>query len=313
MAGLKAVDALHKLERGLLTRIQSLFAIHLVAILFGATGIFGALILADAWMITWGRALFAVLTLVSLSRLFAAIGRQHHHDDVSWRLHWLAFVLSGGMLALHWVTFFHSVKLGGIAVATLGFASFPAFITLIEAFFLREKVGWAEWLRLLLVSIGLVLITPSFKWADQGTEGLLWGILSGAAFGVLAVINRRKLSRVNAFQVAGIQNGLVFLLLLPLILPSLKTVGMRDWLLIAALGIVCTGLAHWLFVSSLRQLPARTAGLVVASEPLYAILFAWILFSQVPTGRMLVGAAVMMAAIFSASFAVHQKNTELIS
>jgi drug/metabolite transporter (DMT)-like permease len=294
----------------LLTRIQSLFAIHLVAILFGATGIFGAIIQADAWMITWGRALFAVLTLVTLNRVFTAMGRQHHHNGASWRAHWLAFAASGGMLALHWVTFFHSVKLGGIAVATLGFASFPAFITLIEALFLREKVGWPEWLRLLLVSVGLLLITPSFDWADQGTEGLFWGVFSGAAFGVLTVINRRMLSRVNAFHVAGIQNGLVFLLLLPWVLPTLRTVSVHDWLLIAALGVVCTGLAHWLFVSSLRQLPARTAGLIVASEPLYAILFAWILFSQVPTGRMLMGAVVMMTAIFSASLAVHRHKTE---
>lgn len=213
------------------------------------------------------------------------------------------------MLTLHWVTFFHSVKIGGIAVATLGFASFPAFITLIEALVLREKVGKAEWGRLFLVTLGLVLITPSFQWANQGTEGLVWGVLSGAAFGVLAVLNRRKLGHVNAFEVAGLQNAVVFLLLLPWVIPHLSTVSLSDWLLIAALGIVCTGLAHLLFVSSLRQLPARTAGLVVASEPLYAILFAWVLFNEIPSARMLVGAAVMMAAIFSASMAVRQENT----
>jgi drug/metabolite transporter (DMT)-like permease len=49
--------------------------------------------------------------------------------------------------------------------------------------------------------------------------------------------------------------------------------------------------------------------LVVASEPLYAIFFAWMLFDQVPSGRMLFGAAVMMAAIFSASLAVRAQNT----
>ena len=293
----------------MLNRLQSLFAIHFVAILFGATGIFGAIIHADAWMITWGRALFAVLTLVALNRLFSKLGSKPLHRFVSWRAHPGALLLSGAMLAVHWVTFFYSVKIGGVAVATLGFASFPAFITLIEALLLREKVGRAEWLRLLLVSLGLVLITPSFDWSNQGTEGLVWGVLSGAAFGVLAVLNRRKLSHVNAFQVAGIQNALVFLFLLPWAIPSLRQVSVSDWIFIAALGVVCTGLAHWLFVSSLRQLPARTAGLVVASEPLYAIFFAWMLFDQVPSGRMLFGAAVMMAAIFSASLAVRAQNT----
>lgn len=295
----------------MLTRIQSLFAIHFVAILFGATGIFGALITADALMITWGRALFAVFTLIALSRLFS---KEHTQSPVtfgSWRGHPGAFLFSGAMLAVHWVTFFFAVKVGGVAVATLGFASFPAFITLIEALLLREKVGRAEWLRLLMVSLGLVLITPSFEWADRGTEGLVWGVLSGAAFGVLAVLNRRKLSHINAFQVAGIQNALVFIFLLPWVVSSLGQVSVSDWLLIAALGMVCTGLAHVLFVSSLRQLPARTAGLVVASEPLYAILFAWLLFEQVPSGRMLIGASVMMVAIFSASLAVRQQNTQM--
>jgi len=287
--------------------MQSLFAIHFVAILFGATGIFGALITADALMITWGRALFAVFTLIVLSRLFSKERAQWSNTCASWRSQPAAFLFSGAMLTVHWVTFFFAVKVGGVAVATLGFASFPAFITLIEALFLREKVGRAEWLRLLLVSLGLVLITPSFEWANQGTEGLVWGVLSGAAFGVLAVLNRRKLSYINAFQVAGLQNALVFIFLLPWAASSLGQVSVSDWLLIAALGIVCTGLAHWLFVSSLRELPARTAGLVVASEPLYAILFAWMLFDQMPAIRMLVGAAVMMAAIFSASLAVRGK------
>jgi drug/metabolite transporter (DMT)-like permease len=287
--------------------MQSLFAIHFVAILFGATGIFGALITADALMITWGRALFAVFTLIVLSRLFSKERAQWSNTCASWRRQPAAFLFSGAMLTVHWVTFFFAVKVGGVAVATLGFASFPAFITLIEALLLREKVGRAEWLRLLLVSLGLVLITPSFEWANQGTEGLVWGVLSGAAFGVLAVLNRRKLSYINAFQVAGLQNALVFIFLLPWAASSLGQVSVSDWLLIAALGIVCTGLAHWLFVSSLRELPARTAGLVVASEPLYAILFAWMLFDQIPAIRMLVGAAVMMAAIFSASLAVRGK------
>ena len=293
----------------MLTRVQSLFAIHLVAILFGATGIFGAVIQADALVITWGRALFAVLTLLTLKRIIAVPRAHLIVRDALWHGHLGAFALSGAMLALHWVTFFTSVKVGGIAVATLGFASFPAFITLIEALVLKERVGRAEWIRLLLVTVGLILITPSFEWANSGTEGLVWGVLSGAAFAILAVLNRRKLAGVDAFQVAGIQNAVVFLLLSPWVLPAVSQISPLDWFWLFALGVVCTGLAHLLFVSSLRQLPARTAGLVVASEPLYAIVFAWILFGEEPSVRMLLGAAVMMTAIFSASLAVRHQET----
>ncbi len=286
----------------MLTRRQALFSIHLVAVLFGATGIFGAVIDANAAVITWGRAAFAVLTLTVLG---AALGERGFKQAFVQTRGW-ALLGSGGMLALHWVSFFVSVKLGGVAVATLGFASFPAFITLIEWAVLRERIQRAEWLRLLVVSLGLLLITPSFDLSNVGTEGLLWGLLSGASFGVLAVMNRRALSGVNAFHVAGLQNAVVCLLLTPWVLFELRDVSLTAWYLIAALGIVCTGIAHLLFVSSLRVLHARTAGLVVASEPLYAIAFAWMLFAEVPSPRTLVGAVMMIGAIFSASLAVHR-------
>lgn len=286
----------------MLTRRQALFSIHLVAVLFGATGIFGAVIEANAAVITWGRAAFAVLTLTLLG---AALGERGFKQAFA-QTRGGALLSSGGMLALHWVSFFVSVKLGGVAVATLGFASFPAFITLIEWAVLRERIQRAEWLRLFVVSLGLLLITPSFDLSDVGTEGLLWGLLSGASFGVLAVMNRRALSGVNAFHVAGLQNAVVCLLLTPWIFFELRDVSLTAWYLIAALGIVCTGIAHLLFVSSLRSLHARTAGLVVASEPLYAIAFAWMLFAEVPSPRTLVGAVMMIGAIFSASLAVHR-------
>jgi hypothetical protein len=55
-----------------LTRTQSLFAVHLVAVLFGATGVLGELITADPAFITWGRAAFAVLALAVFGRLLLA-------------------------------------------------------------------------------------------------------------------------------------------------------------------------------------------------------------------------------------------------
>ncbi len=286
----------------MLTRRQSLVAIHLVAILFGATGIFGAVIDANAAVITWGRAVFAVLTLAAVG---GALGESGFKHALTQARGW-ALLGSGTMLALHWVSFFLSVKFGGIAVATLGFASFPAFITLIEWGILGERIQRAEWARLFVVSCGLLLITPSFDLDNIATEGLLWGLLSGASFGVLAVLNRRALSGVNAFHVAGLQNAVVCLLLTPWVIFELRDVSLRDWYLIAALGVICTGIAHLLFVSSLRCLHARTAGLVVASEPLYAIVFAWVLFAEVPSARTLVGAVMMVGAIFSASLAVHR-------
>jgi drug/metabolite transporter (DMT)-like permease len=274
----------------------------LVAVLFGATGVLGELITADPSFITWGRAAFAVLSLALFGRLLLTQPRSSFISHGRWGV----LLISGIVLALHWVTFFISVKVGGIAIATLGFASFPAFITLIEWGLLREAVTRTEWVRLWLVSLGLLLITPSFEFSNLGTEGLLWGLLSGASFGILAVLNRRYLSAVNAFAVAGLQNVVVFLVMSPWVVGSLPQISLTNWLWVAALGVVCTGLAHLLFVSSLRSLPARSAGLVVALEPIYAIAFAWWFFSQEPSLRTLLGAALIILTILSASLALQK-------
>lgn len=285
-----------------MTRTQALFSVHLVGLLFGTCGILGELIQADASVITWGRAACAIVVLSIVSRVASNSGLR----GLLAHGRWWALIVSGTMLAIHWATFFISVKVGGIAVATLGFASFPAFITLIEWGVLRERVTRAEWGRLICVTFGLILVTPSFDFSDAGTEGLLWGLFSGAGFGVLAVLNRRYLYNIDAFYVAGLQNSVVLLLLSPWALPLLPAVSLTSWGWILVLGVACTGLAHLLFVASLRVLHARTAGLVVALEPVYAIVFAWILFAQEPTVRTIVGGLIMIVAILSASLAVRK-------
>ena len=44
-------------------------------------------------------------------------------------------------------------------------------------------------------------------------------------------------------------------------------------------------------------LKARSAGIVIALEPVYAIIFAAILFAQYPGMRALIGGAIMIGAI----------------
>ncbi|MNE80670.1 EamA-like transporter family protein [compost metagenome] len=71
-----------------------------------------------------------------------------------------------------------------------------------------------------------------------------------------------------------------------------------DWLWIALLGIFCTGLAHSLFVASLKVLKARTTAVIFALEPVYGIAFAAVLFGEQPGPRMLAGGALIILATF---------------
>ena len=343
--------------------VSALAAAHGVAVLFGLTGILGALIRFDAAAITAGRAGFAatallVLALAQRRPLLQGLGPRR-----------AGIVLASGfLLAVHWITFFMAVKVGGVAVATLGFASFPAFIALLDVVLFRERIGRAEGMMLSLVTLGLVLVTPSCDVGDQGTVGLLWGLASGLSFAGLAICNRRGSRGMDAIQVAFWQNFVVALLVLPLLglglaggsdgLPTTDAVhpvsrvatpqappsqlaspqvaphqvppsqltpsqltpsqltpsqvahsqapsswvtgaaaiDWASWFWLAVLGVLCTGLAHTLFVKSLESLDARSAGMIIALEPVYAIACAWWLFGEEPSGRMLVGASLIILA-----------------
>jgi drug/metabolite transporter (DMT)-like permease len=275
-----------------MTRQRALVHLHIAAVLFGLTGVFGQLIQADSALITFGRAAFAFLALAG----FALAARRPLLLNLTPRRLGM-LVITGLFLSIHWILFFLSVKIGGIAIATLGFASFPAFITLIERIVFKARIKTNEWLVVGLVSAGLILVTPTFSIADSGTIGLAWGLGSGLAFALLAIANRQAAANIDPIQVAWWQNAVVAIVTLPLAAPLISALTIQDWLWMALLGVLCTALSHTLFVSSLTKLNARSAGIVIALEPVYAIGFAWMFFAQGPTTRMLLGAALILCGI----------------
>ncbi|ASR90239.1 MAG: DMT family transporter [Alcaligenes faecalis] len=275
-----------------MTHGRALAAIHVAAVLFGLTGIFGELIQVGAMLITAGRASFAVLALfISIRSQGRGLGQGMKAADFR------TLLMASIMLAIHWATFFVAVKVGGVAIATLGFASFPAFITLCEWAVLRERVTVSEWIILALVTVGLLLVTPSFDFQDQSTIGLAWAIASGFTFAMFTLINRRAAKHLSAQQVAWWENLFVALMCWPFAIPLLGDSTLLDWFWIALLGVFCTALSHYLLVSALSVLNARSAGIVIALEPVYAIAFAALLFAQYPSSRALLGGAIMIGAI----------------
>ena len=276
-----------------MTERKALLAIHLGALLFGLSGIFGKLANTVPMAIVGGRAIFAVIALA----LFARFLSQDHSQRPSVRQ--LAMLVLGGLLlGSHWLTFFEAVKVSGVAIATLGFASFPAFTVLLEGLLFRERTRPGEFAMVAVVCLGLILVTPDFDLASQATVGLLWAVLSGLLFALLSLLNRASTRGLDPVQAALCQNLTVLLCFMPFAWPLLPSLALLDWFWLAMLGVFCTGLAHSLFVASLRVIKARSAAVIFALEPVYGIAFAWWLFNEIPTLRMLLGGTLIILAIF---------------
>ena len=277
------------------SRGAALVSMHLATLLFGVSGVFGRLTACSAEMIVFGRTVFALGILwLLLWRRGCAPWRGRRLDQVA------RLALSAVLLALHGFTFFLGIKVGGVAVGSLGFACFPAFVAFFEHLFFRERITGAEKMLMVCVTVGLVLVTPAYDFGDRGTEGLMGGVLSGVIYALNAVSNRRNVGSMSGEEVGWWQYAVIVPLTLPLVAGELAAVTAWDWLWLACLGLLCSGLAYTLFVNSLREIPARLAAVVIALEPLYAIAVSWLCLGERPGLRMLCGGAIILGAVIAA-------------
>lgn len=274
-------------------RSRALVALHLAVLLFGFAGLFGKWLPLPPATIVFGR---AAVASIALTLLLPLAGGGASARRFEWKL-----LVSGALLASHWLAFFQAIQTASVAVALVGFASFPLFVLLAEAVLRQRRLRRSEWATAAVVSAGLLLVVPELSWANRIVQGLAWGTVSGLTFALLAVLNRELGARHRASVIALWQNAGAALCVLPLLAAAPGLPDARALLLLVVLGVVCTALAHTLFVRSLRVVSAHTASVVAALEPVYGIVLAFVLLGETPSARTLGGAVLIVAAALHAT------------
>jgi drug/metabolite transporter (DMT)-like permease len=274
------------------SRTAALVALHTAVALFGFAALFGKWVALPPVEIVLGRTLVAAATLALVQRV----------QRLSPIRPGYGVALNGGMLALHWVTFFAAVQWAGVAVALLAFASFPAFVLALESVERRSAPDRVEAGAIILVVIGLALLVPDFRWSSAALQGYACGIASGLTFAILTVRSRRAVIGYGAVNLALWQNVFAALCLAPFALAGAATIAptAADVVLLAVLGVACTALAHTLFIASMRRVSAHTASVVSVLEPVYGIALAAVLIgvrldARTATGMLLILAAALLA------------------
>ena len=274
----------------------SLIQIHVAVLLASGAGLFAKLVPVSPMVLTAGRTVFGSIALLLFALATRATLRLHSTRDL------LAILLSGLVLAIHWFTFFLSIQESSVAIALLAFATFPLFTTFLEPMIEGTRPRRDDVLTAVLVTAGLVLVTPSFDVSDRMTQGLLWGIVSAFTFAVLSLMSRTYSGRYPAPSIAFYQQGFAALCTLPFALQWQGELSAGDVRDLVILGVVFTALVQGLVVASLRQLRAQTASVVFGLEPVYGILLAWLIIDEQPGLRTIVGGVVICGAVLWASF-----------
>ncbi len=271
---------------------RGLLSTHLAVAFFGLAGVLGKLTGLPAPLIVLGRVVYAGIALALVARIRGVPLRPKRRRDAA------LLIAQGGVLALHWTAFFQSINVSNVAIGLLSFSSFPLFTAAIEPLVLHQRPSRVQIVAAAIVLLGVYLLVPSLSLQDSATVGVLWGLLAGATFALLSVLNRLLGRDYPSIAISLYQDGTAALVLLPalLVFPPASLFTWRTQLLLAVLGLGCTALAHTLFIEGLRSVTAQLASLIASLEPVWGILFALLLLQEIPTGRTLLGGAIIIFA-----------------
>jgi drug/metabolite transporter (DMT)-like permease len=98
-------------------------------------------------------------------------------------------------------------------------------------------------------------------------------------------------------KTAFFEQSTVAVVLLPVVILTPAVPSAKDMMLLLLLGVVTTALAHTLFISALKNVPASIAGIFSSLETVYGILFAFIFLQEVPSLREIIGGLVIILAV----------------
>ena len=276
-------------------RFSGLIELHVAVLLFGLAGLFGKFLPIPAWLIVLGRTGFAT---AALGGALLWGGRQRLPRE---RKTIALFCLLGLILASHWITFFKAIQVSSVAVGLLSFSTFPVFITIIEPLWFNEQRRSIDTVTALLVIAGLGIMVYPSRFGGQIVAGVVWGTVAGFTFAILSLLNRKWVQQYSPVIIALYQNGIAALVLAPMLIWTDIRIHAGQVGMLALLGVICTALAHALFIRGLRFVRAQLASVIACLEPVYGIVFAFFLLREVPSAYTLTGGAVILATTVTAT------------
>ena len=293
---------------------KAFLQIHFCVLLWGFTAILGKLITLPALPLTWWRMLIVVAALACVPRVWRGL------RAMPARLRW-AYAGIGVLVALHWLTFYGSIKLANASVGATCMALATVFTALLEPKLAGRAFSRRELLLGIAVLPGVALVVGGVP-VDMRL-GIAVGAASALFVALFGSLNKRLVERADPMTMTALELGagtLALTALAPLIallFPAfagdlLALPGPRDALMLLALALACTLLPFVLSLVALRHMSAFGAQLAVNMEPVYAIILAIVLLGEQRdlTPAFYAGVAIILAVVLAYPMLVRPRRIE---
>jgi drug/metabolite transporter (DMT)-like permease len=244
--------------------------------------------------VVFWRCAFAVVALVPLCWAQGAF-----QVRLDWRQ--IALAVGGGVaIVLNWVLLFAAYGHASVSVATVAYNAQPFILLGFGAAFLGErvtgvKIGWLALAFAGMAAIALTRTTAPYAGGDHHL-GILLALAASLGWAI-AALTARKLKGMPPQLIALIHVSVGAVMLAPFALALPAPVSAQSWALLAAMGIVHTGIMYALMYAAVQKLPTHLQGGLSFIYPVVAVIVDVAALGHAPGAVQFLGmAAILLAA-----------------
>jgi drug/metabolite transporter (DMT)-like permease len=223
--------------------------------------------------------------LIQIKNRWVTISRQQRN--------WL--FLLGSVFAVHWYSYFLSIKMTDASLAAIGVSTFGIHLLFLNLLFKQEIFSRIDLLAVGVCILGIILAAPTFALEPQKWLGFGISVISGFLYACLPLINKQIVeipTQIRAFFQFGIAL-LIFLLFIPYATFELST---RSWQGLIMLGVFSTLIAHTLWLKVSTELPANLTAVVYYGYVPISLGLSYLLLDESLHPNKLVGAGLIIVA-----------------
>ena len=202
-------------------------------------------------------------------------------------------LIGGVFLSTNFVAYMYSMMETTVANVVFIISTQTVFLPIVAYIFLKEKISSRGYVAIVLAMIGVTLMI-----GDSLGTGSLKGNLAALTipinFSVLVLIIRKypKVDMIPAIFYAGILSCLYGLLLLENFAISTKDI----WLAFL-LGVPQLAFGFIFITIGSRTTPAVMVGLLMLMESIFAPIWVWLFYNEIPPISVLVGGMIILSAV----------------
>lgn len=279
--------------------LKDYLQLHFIVLIWGFTAILGLLISIPTVELVFFRTLLAAL-------LLGAMLMQKREQLFIQKTDLIRMLLTGGLIAAHWILFFGAARVSTASICLAGMATGSLWTSLLEPLMLGRRISLLEMGIGVVVIIGLYVI---FHFEFTHALGISMAITSALLAALFTVINVQFSSRYYAYTITFYEMVgacLVTGIFLPFYQWFLAdngqlhlTPSLNDWFYIAILAFVCTVYAYSVAVQLMKKFSAFAINLTVNLEPVYGIVLAFLFFgdSEKMTPGFYLGTLIILSAV----------------